>query len=199
MRLTALLREHPPAATPVTSALAALMCLHAARLPARVDADGDLAGLVDQDRSRWDGRLVNEGLALLQQSAAGSELSEYHIEAGIAATHAAARTLADTDWPGIVSLYDRLMAMSPSPVVALNRAIAVAQRDGPERGLDELDAIADRERLSQYPFYAAARGELELRRGAPETARRNFQAAQALARNDAERRFIERRLRACVR
>jgi len=197
MRLTALLREHPPAATPVTNALAALMCLHAARLPARVDAEGDLAALADQDRSRWDGRLVNEGLTLLQQSAAGSELSEYHIEAGIAAMHAAARTLADTDWRVIVSLYDRLMAMAPSPVVALNRAIAVGQRDGADAGLLALAAIADRERLAAYPFYPAAAGELELRRGNRGAAREHFMAALALARNDAERRFLGKRLQRC--
>jgi RNA polymerase sigma-70 factor (ECF subfamily) len=197
LRLTLLLREHPPAATATTDALAALMFLHAARLPARTDAAGDLSALVDQDRSRWDRRLIAEGLARLERSAAGAEVSGYHVEAAIAAAHAAAPTLAQTDWAAIVSLYDRLMGIAPSPVVALNRAIAVAQRDGPERGLDELDAIADRDRLSRYPFYAAARGELELRRGAPEAARRNFQAAQALARNDAERRFLERRLQAC--
>ena len=197
MRLTALLREHPPAATPVTSALAALMCLHAARLPARVDADGDLAALVDQDRSRWDGRLVKEGMALLEQSAAGTELSEYHIEAGIAATHAAARTLADTDWRVIVSLYDRLMAMVPSPVVALNRAIAIGQRDGADSGLQALAAIADSDRLAAYPFYPAAAGELELRRGNRAAAREHFMAALAIARNEAERRFLGKRLQRC--
>jgi RNA polymerase sigma-70 factor (ECF subfamily) len=197
MRLTALLRQHPPSATPVTSALAALMCLHAARIPARVDAAGDLAGLVDQDRSRWDGALVREGLALLEGSAAGSELSEYHIEAGIAVTHAAARTLADTDWRVIVSLYDRLMAVAPSPVVALNRAIAIGQRDGADAGLAALAAIADRERLAAYPFYPAAAGELELRRGNRGGARVHFMAALALARNDAERRFLGKRLQLC--
>jgi RNA polymerase sigma-70 factor (ECF subfamily) len=197
MRLTALLRAHPPAATPITSALAALMCLHAARLPARVDAAGDLAGLADQDRARWDGGLVAEGLALLERSAAGSELSEYHIEAGIAATHAAARTLDETNWPVIVSLYDRLMAVAPSPVVALNRAIAIGQRDGAQSGLAALAAIEDRERLAAYPFYPAAAGELELRRGNRAAARAHFLAALAIARNDAERRFLGKRLQRC--
>jgi predicted RNA polymerase sigma factor len=89
------------------------------------------------------------------------------------------------------------MAVAPSPVVALNRAIAIGQRDGPEHGLAALDAIEDRDRLSAYPFYAAAHGELELRRGAPDAARKRFEAALALARNDAERHFLERRLRAC--
>ncbi len=197
MRLTALLREHPKSAGPETSALAALMCLHAARLPARVDPAGDLSPLLDQDRSLWDGRLVAEGLALLERSASGRDLTAYHVEAAIAATHAAARTVHETDWASIVSLYDRLMDIAPSPVVALNRAIAVAQRDGPERGLEELHAIAQRERLDSYPFYPAAMGELELRRGNGPAAREHFRAALAVARNPPERRFLEKRVRAC--
>lgn len=197
MRLVALLREHPPAATPATTALAALMCLHAARLPARLDAAGDLHTLVDQDRARWDARLIGDGLALLEQSAAGAELTAYHLEAAIAAVHAAAPTLDATDWVAIVGLYDRLMALAPSPVVALSRAIAIGQRDGAERGLAELRAIAGRDRLAAYPFYPAALGELELRRGARDAAGAQFEAALALARNDAERRFLARRLASC--
>jgi RNA polymerase sigma factor (sigma-70 family) len=197
MRLTELLREHPPAATPATNALAALMCLHAARLPARLDSAGDLSQLFDQDRSRWDARLIEEGLELLERSAAGSELTAYHLEAAIAAAHAGARSVEETDWRLIVSLYDRLMGIAQSPVVALNRAIAIAQRDGAERGLEELHAIADRDRLSNYPFYPAAMGELELRLGNCEGARTHFQAALGLARNATERRFLEKRLRSC--
>jgi RNA polymerase sigma-70 factor (ECF subfamily) len=197
MRLTALLREHPPAATPETDALAALLALHAARLPARLDSAGDLSPLLEQDRSRWDARLVAQGLALLERSAAGHELTAYHIEAAIAATHAGASSLDETDWPSIVSLYDRLMAVAPSPVVALNRAIAVAQRDGAERGLEELRAIEGRERLKEYPFYPAALGELELRRDNCAAAQAYFSSALALARNAAERRFLEARVRAC--
>ena len=198
MRLTALLREYPPAATPESSALAALMCLHAARLPARLDPAGDLSALLDQDRSRWDAGLVAEGLALLERSAAGPELTAYHVEAAIAAAHASARTVDETDWKSIVSLYDRLMAIAPSPVVALNRAIAIGQSDGAERGLEALKGIEDRDRLRRYPFYPAAMGEMELRRGRPEAARGHFQAALALARNPPERRFLEKRMRACV-
>jgi RNA polymerase sigma-70 factor (ECF subfamily) len=197
MRLTALLREHPPAATPATSALGALMCLQAARLRAKVDSAGDLYPLADQDRSQWDTRLVAEGLVLLEHSASGDEVTPYHIEAAIAAAHAGAPTLAETDWALIVSLYDRLMDIVPSPVVALNRAIAIGQRDGAERGLAELHAIADRERLSSYPFYPAALGELEKSRGNHAAAFTHFQAALELARNDAERRFLEKRLQSC--
>jgi RNA polymerase sigma factor (sigma-70 family) len=197
MRLTALLREYPAAATPATDALAALMCLHAARLPARIDSAGDLTSLAHQDRSRWDAGLLAEGLALLERSAAGPELTAYHLEAAIAAAHASARSVAETDWESIVALYDRLTDVAPSPVVALNRAIAIAERDGAERGLAEMHAIAERGRLSSYPFYPAAVGELELRRGNPEGAREHFRAAVGLARNATERRFLEKRLRCC--
>lgn len=199
MRLAALLREHPPADSPETNALAALMHLHAARLPARLDVGGDFTPLADQDRSRWDAGLIAEGLALLERSAAGDEVTAYHLEATIAAAHAGAPSLEQTDWTLIVSLYDRLMALAPSPVVALNRAIAVAQKDGADRGLTALRAIADRNRLARYPFYPAAMGELELRRGHRAAARRHFEAAVPLARNSTERRFLEQRVRACAR
>ena len=197
MRLGAVLLEHPLGATPTTYALCALMCLTAARLPARLDASGKLQSLMEQDRSLWDQRLVLEGLRLLELSAAGSELTAYHIEAAIASVHSAARNVTDTDWPTIVSLYDMLMVTQPSPVVALNRAIAVAQHEGSERGLDEIGAIVNRDRLAAYPFYPAALGELELRRGSLSTAREHFRAALALARNPMERRFLEQRVNAC--
>lgn len=193
IRLIALLLEYPPAATPTTTALAALMCLHGARLPARI-SDGDLLSLFDQDRSLWDARLITEGLDLLERAAVGDEVSPYHIEAAIAAAHVGARSMEETDWPAIVSLYDRLMDISPSPVVALNRAIAVGQHDGAQLGLEELEAIEDGDRLSGYPFYPAAKGELELRRGDGEAARRHYEAALKLARNPTERRFLEKRL-----
>lgn len=173
------------------------MCLHAARLAARLDQAGDLSPFLDQDRSRWDRQLIVRGLGLLERSAAGRELTAYHLEAAIAAGHASASSVDQTDWKLIVGLYDQLMTIAPSPVVALNRAVAIAQRDGAERGIKELDAIADRERLKSYPFYPAAIGELELRRGHPEAARAHFAAALPLARNPAERRFLEKRVRAC--
>jgi RNA polymerase sigma factor (sigma-70 family) len=197
MRLGAVLLEHPRAATPTTYALCALMGLTAARLPARVDLSGKLKSLVEQDRSLWDRKLVLEGLRLLELSASGTELTGYHVEAAIASVHSAALHVADTDWKTIVSLYDLLTAIEPSPVVALNRAIAVAQQEGSERGLDEIGAIANRDRLAGYPFYAAALGELEFRRGSLNTAREHFSAALALARNPMERRFLEQRVNAC--
>jgi len=197
MRLTMLLLESSQAADPETYALAALMHLQAARLPARVDAEGDLNPLVEQDRSRWDPRLVAQGLELLDRSAAGSVISAYHVEAAIAAVHATAYSVDETNWAEIVRLYDRLMGIAPSPIVALNRAIAIGQRDGPERGIEALGAISEPERMRSYPFYPAAFGELELRRGNLDAARGHFAAALHLARNDAERRFLDRRVRRC--
>jgi RNA polymerase sigma factor (sigma-70 family) len=196
MRLTAMLLEHPWGKTPGTLALAALMNFNAARLPARVDGAGRLHSLLEQDRAQWDRGLMAEGVRLLELSATGSQVSEYHVEAAIAATHARAARMEDTDWGAIVALYDTLLRIRPSPVVALNRAIAVAQRDGPERGLEEIEAIADRERLAGYPFYFAALGELELRRGRLEAAREHFGKAVKVARNGMERQFFEERVRA---
>jgi RNA polymerase sigma factor (sigma-70 family) len=197
MRLAALLLAHPLGTTPATHALAALMCLNKARLPARVDASGKLNSLFEQDRSLWDQSLVGEGLQLLELSATGSDLTEYHVEAAIAAVHATAQSTEHTNWDKIVFLYDTLMSIRPSPIVALNRAIAIGQRDGPERGLAELRAIADSERLANYPFYHAAFGESELRRDRLDSAQEHFSTAFRLSRNPMERQFFERRLNAC--
>jgi RNA polymerase sigma-70 factor (ECF subfamily) len=199
MRLAALLLEHPLGATSITYALSALMCLNKARLPARLDASGKLNSLFDQDRSLWDHQLVTEGLQLLDLSAKGSELSEYHLEAAIAAAHATAASVQATNWKEIVSLYDILMSLRSTPIVALNRAIAVGQRDGPESGLTELRAIADSERLEKYPFYHAAFGEFELRGGRPQVAREHFSFALTLSRNATEGQFFRQRTEACDR
>jgi len=197
MRLTGLLRESPRTGTPTTTALAALMALHAARLPARLDTVGELSPFAEQDRARWDQRLLREGLELLEASAVGETLSPYHVEAAIAAVHATAERADDTDWETVVELYDRLMVLRPSPVVALNRAVAVAQLEGAEHGLAEIAGIEDVERLARYPFYPAAIAELEMRLGRVADARGHFLRAMELARNPMERRYIERRLDAC--
>jgi RNA polymerase sigma-70 factor (ECF subfamily) len=173
------------------------MCLDAARLPTRLDASGNLSSLFDQDRSRWDAQLIREGQNLLDLSASGSELTEYHVEAAIAWVHATADSAEKTDWGEIVSLYDMLLKIRPSPVVALNRAIAIGQSEGPSRGLEEVSAIADPERLLKYPFYFAALGEFYLRSGRYESAGEQFRKAVALARNPTERRFLEARIAAC--
>jgi RNA polymerase sigma-70 factor (ECF subfamily) len=198
MRLATLLTDHPLAAIPSTQALLALMCLHAARLPTRVDESGSLSLLAEQDRSQWNTELIAQGQKLLELSATGEQLSEYHVEAAIAWCHTTAPSARDTDWGQIVSLYDTLMALRPSPVIALNRGIAVAQLEGPERGLAVLRAIPDCERLSTYPFYPIALGEFELQCGHRAAARAHFTEALPLARNAVEKRFIEQRVAACA-
>jgi RNA polymerase sigma-70 factor (ECF subfamily) len=199
MRLARLLVDRAPSANPATFALAALMCLNAARLPGRVDEAGNLKALSDQDRSTWDAGLIRDGLGMLDRSATGEAVSPYHLEAAIAAIHAGARSTEDTRWGDVVRLYDSLMAIRPSPVVALNRAMAIAQHEGPEKGLDAIRAIESAERLANYPFYAAASGELELRLGNAEAAREHFGAARRVARNQGERQFLERRIAECDR
>ena len=198
MRLGALLRDHPLASTPPTHALLALMCLHAARLPSRVDESGSLSLLPNQDRARWDSGLIAQGQKLLELSATGDELSEYHLEAAIAWCHAAAPRACDTNWAQVVSLYDTLMGIRPSPVIALNRAIAIAQLQGPEQGLAAIRSIADCDRLQKYPFYPIALGEFEFQCGRHVSARQHFNVALTLARNPVEKRFIEQRITACI-
>ena len=190
LRLALLLAEHPSTRTPTTLALAANLHLHAARLPARLDAFGELRSWDEQDRRAWDGELVGRGLALLEQAATGDELSRFHVEAGIAALHATATTAAATPWKEIVALYDTLLRLAPSPVVALNRAIALAELEGPARGLQAIDAI---EGLEAYVFFHAAKGELSARAGDMASARAHFACGISVARNAAERKFLERR------
>ena len=199
MRLTAILLEHPLGAIPATYALAALMHLDAARLPTRTDSSGNLSSLFDQDRSQWDSGLIAEGQRLLDMSATGPDLSEYHVEAAIAWVHATAKTCDETNWGHIVSLYDMLMTIRPSPVVALNRAIAIGQHEGPERGIEEILSIADRDRLAAYPFYFAALGEFHYRSCNYELAHKQFNKALDLARNPMERNFLQERIRVCGR
>jgi len=196
-RLTAVLMGDGRTATPETSALAALMCLHSTRLPGRLDSDGDLIALGDQDRSLWDEDLTLEGLRLLERAAVGPQVSEYHIEAAIAAAHAGARDAEQTDWRAIVGLYDALVKLRRSPVLELNRAVAVAHAEGVDCALAELAAVPDLDRLETYPFYHAALGWLELRRGELAAARPHFRRALALARNPMERRYLASRVAAC--
>jgi RNA polymerase sigma-70 factor (ECF subfamily) len=175
------------------------MCLDAARLPGRLDEAGNLKALFEQDRSRWDALLIAEGLSRLDESATGDELTVYHVEAGIASLHATAASVQETRWSEIVALYDVLMKIRPSPVVALNRAMAIAQHEGPARGLDAIAAIEGADRLAAYPFYPAALGELELRIGRADAAREHLREARRLARNDAERGFLDQRIAECER
>lgn len=197
MLLVNLLIEQPALATPQSYALAGLMYFNAARLPTRLDGADNLVSFFEQDRSLWNHDLIAKGQTLLNLSASGTELTKYHIEAAIASMHTSAGRSEDTDWKQIASLYDLLLSIHPSPVVALNRAIAIAQLAGPEQGLQEICTIHDLDRLSSYPFYPATLGELELRRGNYPVAKAHFSKALSLARNHTERDFLQRRMDTC--
>jgi RNA polymerase sigma-70 factor (ECF subfamily) len=198
IRLATLLAASPATATAEVDALLALMYLHAARMPARLDAAGALVPLEHQNRSLWDADVIARGMEHLGASARGGELTTYHLEAGIAAVHAMSPSVEATPWGKIADLYDRLYARKPTPVVALGRAIARAQVDGPARGIDAILAIPGRERLEDYPFYWAALGDLSLRAGDRGRALGWFQRGTKAARNDAERAMFARRVLECV-
>ena len=198
IRLATLLGASPATATAEVDALLSLMYLHAARMPARLDATGALVPLEHQNRSLWDAELIARGMEHLGASARGEEVTTYHLEAGIAAVHAMAPSVEATPWEKIADLYDRLYARKPTPVVALGRAIARAQVDGPARGIDAILAIAGRERLEDYPFYWAALGDLSLRAGDRGRALVWFRRGTKAARNDAERAMFARRVLECV-
>jgi RNA polymerase sigma-70 factor (ECF subfamily) len=173
-----------------------LFVLQTARLASRVDAAGDLVPLDRQDRSRWDRTLIAEGLEHLGRAASGDSVSPFHLEAAIAACHALAATYAATDWPQIVALYDHLLALTPSPVVALQRAIAIGRASGARAGLRALAALAGNDRLEDDPVLASAIGELEAQRGDVRAARAAYRRALELAGTSPERRFLEERLAA---
>jgi RNA polymerase sigma-70 factor (ECF subfamily) len=199
IRLARIVVAHPPTDRPPVHALLALMLLQASRLPARADAAGDLLLLPEQDRSRWDLRAIAEGLGHLDRAAEGDTLTVYHVEAAIAACHAAAPDEASTDWPYVLQLYDDLIALKPSPVVALNRAIALAMVDGPAAGLRALEPLTRHRALARYHLLPSAQGALWRRAGAPGTAARYYRAALARPCSTPERRFLERRLAECER
>jgi RNA polymerase sigma-70 factor (ECF subfamily) len=180
---------------PEAIGLLALMLLHDSRRAARVDEQGEMVLLADQDRGRWDRHQIREGLGLLGHALAIGRPGPYQVQAAIAAVHADAREAADTDWTEIVALYDRLVAMSPSPVVALNRAAAVSMRDGPEAGLRLIDALARDPQLDRYHLLHSARGSLLRRLGRAPAAAAAYRRALDLATNPVDRRFLERMLR----
>jgi RNA polymerase sigma factor (sigma-70 family) len=197
LRLALLLSEHPQGAQPKTFALLALFCFNAARLYGRVDADGLLVQLESQDRSKWDQALIGRGFHFLEKSASENELGEFHLEAAIASVHSSAETYQQTDWRRIQELYDLLYALKPTPIVALNRAVAMAQAQGPEEGLAELEKIPDPSKLKDYLFYPAAYGELLLVAGRPAEAEKHFERALKLTHTRIEASFFERKLEAC--
>ena len=193
IRLGRLLVELMPDETEVTGLLA-LMLLHESRRAARTSPDGDIVLLDDQDRSRWDAQQIAEGTALVDRTLATRRIGPYTLQAAIASVHARARSAAATDWAQIASLYDVLARVDPSPVVALNRAAAVAMRDGPAAGLALIDEILARGELAEYQPAHSARAELCRRLGRTAEARASYQRALALTRLEPERRFLERRL-----
>ena len=192
IRLGRLLLELLP--DPDVMGLLALMLLHESRRAARTTAAGDIVLLEEQDRTLWDRAMIDEGKRLIERSLASQWFGFYTIQAAISAIHADAATAADTDWRQIVGLYDVLLRAAPSPVVELNRAVAVAKRDGPPAGLELIDAILLRGDLAEYQMAHAARGELLRQMGRAEEAREAFQRALSLAKQSAERRFLDSKL-----
>jgi RNA polymerase sigma-70 factor, ECF subfamily len=174
--------------------LLALMLLHDARREARTGAAGELVLLEDQDRSRWDAVSIDEGRALLDRALRLGRPGAYQVQAAIAALHDAATQAAATDWRQIAALYARLAGIAPSPVVELNRAVAIAMADGPEAGLARLEALAGDERLATYPYFHSARADLLRRLGRRPAAGEAYRAALALTSNEVERAFLARRL-----
>ena len=197
IHLAALLGEHPAGNQPKTHALLALMLLNAARFPTRVDDEGNLLRLQEQDRSRWNQPMIARGMFHFARSATGEEITEYHLQSGISACHCAARDYESTDWRQILLLYDRLAEFDGSPVVALNRAIVVANIHGPQAGLDAVSAIRDVEKLNGYYLLHAVLGELEARLNCSQAAAGHFQKALALTEVKSERAFLTKRIQGC--
>lgn len=192
IRLGRLLVELLP--EPEVFGLLALMLIQESRRLARTSASGDLILLEDQDRSLWNRELIDEGVALVEKALSMRRIGAYTVQAAIAAVHAEAPAAAATDWAQIVALYDVLLQAEPSPVVELNRAVAVAMRDGPEAGVSLIDAILERGVLADYHLAHSARADLLRRSGRMGEARDAYEKALALVRQEPERRFLERRL-----
>lgn len=192
IRLGRLLLELLPDAE--VMGLLALMLLHESRRAARTTPEGDL--LEEQDRSLWDRALIDEGQALLRQAFTARSVGVYQIQASMSAVHSAAPRAEDTSWDQLVALYDLLLRAEPTPVVELNRAVAVAMRDGPEAGLALIDAILRRGELAGYHLVHAARADLYRRSGQPEKAASSYRKALQLATQEPERRFLQRQLAA---
>jgi RNA polymerase sigma-70 factor (ECF subfamily) len=192
IRLGRLLAELLP--DPEALGLLALMLLHESRRLARTTPDGEMVLLPDQDRSRWNQELIAEGAGLVRRSLLSRRFGAYTLQAAIAAVHSEAPTAGQTDWTEIVGLYDLLLRAQPSPVVELNRAVALAMRDGPSVGLELVDAILARGALQEYHLAHAARGELCRMLGRTADARGSYERARLLARQEPERRFLDRRL-----
>ena len=192
IRLGRLLMELLP--EPEVMGLLALMLLHESRCPARTSAEGELVLLAEQDRSLWDASLIAEGCALVERALGTRRFGPYCLQAAIAAVHAEAARADETDWPQIVGLYDVLLRAVPSPVIELNRAVALAMRDGPLAGLQQVEGILARGELLDYHWVHSARGEFCRQLGRVEEARAAYAKALSLTQQGPERRFLEQRL-----
>ncbi|MCE9521485.1 MAG: RNA polymerase subunit sigma [Alphaproteobacteria bacterium] len=198
VRLAETVARHPSARTAEAHALAALLCFQHSRHAARVGADGTPILLAEQNRAYWDQGLIAQGFEHLSRARAGDVLTALHIEAGAASVHAAARSWAETDWAQLKSYYDMLMEVAPSPVVSLNRAIAVAMVDGPDAALSGIEHLARDPLVAKYVPFHMTTGDLELQRGRRGVARAAFETALGLPTSEAERRFIQRKIAACA-
>jgi RNA polymerase sigma-70 factor (ECF subfamily) len=197
-RLCHLLCSQPRLSTPSTHALMALMLFHAARLEARLDHRGSLLLMEEQDRRLWDHRLIRRAREFLDQAAEGTVISPFHLEAAIACLHCTARSYAETDWPAILRLYDALLTIHRSPVYLLNRAIVVAQIEGPEAGIRALDETGQDPALRHYHLFDATLGEFYRRAGDLTRARQHLEAARQKTNSPFDRELIDRRLLQCT-
>ena len=197
-RLARVLADHPLTGSGASQALAALLLLQGARLPTREGPNGEILLLEEQDRTRWSAAWLEEGFRRLRAAMETEELTPYHLEAGIAACHAAAPTYADTDWPAILAYYEQLEQIQPSPVTTLNRAIAVAMVEGPEAGLRLLGPLGAERELSKYYLLPATEAELLRRSGERDQAAESLRRALDLATSEPVKRLLEKRLAACI-
>jgi RNA polymerase sigma-70 factor (ECF subfamily) len=197
IRMAGLLAEHAAGNQPKTHALLALMLMNGARLAARLDGQGNLLRLQEQDRTRWDQPMIARGMFHLARSAAGEEITAYHLEAGIASCHCRAKDYASTDWRQILQLYDRMMEFDDSPVVALNRAVSIAEVHGPGAGLEAVRDIQNLQSLDSYHLLYAVLGEFELRLNHSRAAAAHFRKSMQLAVLKSEQAFLSKRLQAC--
>jgi RNA polymerase sigma-70 factor (ECF subfamily) len=197
IRLVTLLADHPAGNQPRVHALAALLLLNGARLAARTDQEGNILRLAEQDRSVWDKAMIARGISYLGRSAAGDAITEYHLQAGIAACHCVAADYDSTDWSRILALYDQLVKLDDSPVAALNRAVAIAQVQGPRAGIEAVESIRHRQSLDAYHLLYAVLAEFEFQLNHFESSANHLRKAIQLTETKSERSLLAKRLEDC--
>jgi len=194
LRLGHMLTQFPTTSLPKAHALLAMMCFQAARLYGRIDADGNLLSLKEQDRKKWNRELIEKGEQLLRRASEGEQVSSYHLEAAISREHCTAATYADTSWSRILQLYDWLYTIKPDPLIALNRLIAIAETEGPEKALSLVHQIEKIETIKEYYLYPATLGEWHRQLGDVETAKKYFEQAIELTQSNAEKNFLKKKI-----